>query len=142
MFIGEYRHSIDEKGRLAVPIRFRGQLSESAFVTRWIDGCLAIFPPDQWETLAAQVAALPVADASARTFSRFVFSSAFQTELDRQGRVLLPVGLREFAGLAGEAMVVGAHNHVELWEPGRWAAYSAVMNEPEVLAGHLQGLGI
>ena len=142
MFIGEYRHAVDEKGRLAVPIRFRAQLAESAFITRWIDACLAVFPPEAWESLARRVAALPVGDASARTFSRFVFSSAYEIQLDRQGRVLVPANLREFAGLSTDAVVVGAHDHVELWEPQRWAVYSASMNEPEVLAGHLQGLGI
>ncbi len=142
MFIGEYRHAIDEKGRIAVPARFRTQLAESAFISRWIDACLAVFPRDAWDALTAKVAVLPVADASARTFSRFIFSSAFELELDRQGRAVVPAGLREWAGLETEAVVVGARDHVELWAPDRWATYSASMTSPEVLAQHLQGLGI
>jgi MraZ protein len=142
VFTGEYRHSIDGKGRLAVPIRFRGELEGGAFVTRWVDSCLAIFPMKAWDNLAGRVAGLPIADAGARTFSRFVFSGAFEIELDRQGRALLPAGLREFAGLETDAVVVGMRDHIELWEPDRWAAYSAEMNSPDVLAKHLDGLGI
>lgn len=142
MFTGEYRHTIDDKGRVAVPARFRGDLAGTAFVSRWIDGCLAIFPKDEWNALAAKVGTLSVSDAGARNFARFLFSGAFEVELDRQGRAVVPAGLREFAGLNGEAVVVGARDHVELWQPGRWAAYSAGMNEPDVFAAHIQGLGI
>lgn len=142
MFTGEYRHAIDVKGRVAVPARFRAELAGGAFVSRWIDSCLAIHPRPAWDDLAARVASLPVTDAGARTFSRFVFSGAFEVELDRQGRVLVPSNLREFAGVETEAVVVGARDHIELWQPARWADYSAAMNSPEVLAAHLQGLGI
>lgn len=142
MFTGEYRHSIDGKGRLAVPARFRASLEAGAFVSRWIDGCLAIFPREAWDELAQRVASLPFSDAGARTFSRFVFSGAFEVELDSQGRALVPAGLREFAALEGEAVVVGARDHIELWNPDRWVTYSAEMQSPDVLARHLQGLGI
>jgi MraZ protein len=142
VFTGEYRHALDDKGRIAVPARFRGQLERGAFVTRWIDSCLAIFPREAWDELAGKVSSLPIADAGARTFSRFVFSGAFEIELDRQGRAVVPASLREFATLEGEAVVVGSRDHIELWEPTRWADYSAAMNSPEVLAEHLQGLGI
>jgi MraZ protein len=142
VFTGEYRHAIDGKGRIAVPARFRAELEDGAFVSRWIDGCVAIFPRGAWDQLAARVASLPVSDAGARTFSRFVFSGAFEVELDRQGRALVPAGLREFARLEGEAVVVGARDHVELWNPDRWVTYSAEMQSPDVLARHLQGLGI
>lgn len=142
MFTGEYRHAIDGKGRIAVPARFRAELEDGAFVSRWIDGCVAIFPRGAWDQLATRVASLPVSDAGARTFSRFVFSGAFEVELDRQGRALVPAGLREFATLEGEAVVVGARDHVELWNPDRWVTYSAEMQSPDVLARHLQGLGI
>ena len=143
MFTGEYRHSVDAKGRVAVPARFRAELAGGAFVSRWIDECLAIFPRDAWDGLAAKVASLPIGDPGARTFSRFVFSGAFEVEIDRQGRIVLPANLRDWAGLDGEAVVVvGARDHVELWEPARWAAYSESMTSPDVLAEHLQGLGI
>ena len=142
MFTGEYRHSVDGKGRVAVPARFRTQLVGGAFVARWIDECLGIFPREAWDAFAAKVAALPVTNASARTFSRFIFSGAFEVELDGQGRVVVPQGLREWAGLGTEAVVVGSRDHIELWEPDRWARYSAAMTSPDVLAEHLQDLGI
>ncbi len=142
MFTGEYRHAVDGKGRVAIPARFRAQLDESAFITRWIDGCLALFPRRAWDDLASRVSQLPISDAGARTFSRFVFSGAFEADLDRQGRLLVPPGLRGYAGLEGEAVVVGSRDHIELWEPTRWADYSAAMTSPDVLAQHLQGLGI
>lgn len=142
MFTGEYRHAVDEKGRVAVPARFRGQLEAGAYISKWIDGCLAIHTRDGFAAFADRVAGLPVADAGARTFSRFVYSSAFELELDRQGRIVVPAGLREWAGLGSEAVIVGARDHIELWEARRWADYSAAMNSPEVLAEHLQGLGI
>ena len=142
MFTGEYRHAVDAKGRIAVPSRFRAQLDGGAFLCRWIDLCLGLFPRDAWDALAARVASLPVTDPGARTFSRFIFSGAFEIELDRQGRLVVPHGLREWAGLGGEAVVVGSRDHIELWAPDRWADYSASMTSPEVLAEHLQGLGI
>lgn len=142
MFTGEYRHAIDEKGRVAVPVRFRATLAGGALVSRWLDACLALFPSGAWEDLAAKVGALPISDPGARTFSRFIFSGAFDVELDRQGRFVIPAALREWAQLAGEAVVVGARDHVEIWAPPRWTAYSAEMNSPEALAGHLDGLGI
>ena len=142
MFTGEYRHTIDAKGRIAVPARFRGDLAGIAFVSRWMDGCLAIFPKDAWNELADRVASLQVSDASARNFARFLFGGAFEIELDRQGRAVLPAGLRAEAGLNGEAVVVGMRDHLEIWQPDRWAAYSSAMSDPEVFAAHIQGLGI
>jgi len=142
MFTGEYQHTIDEKGRLAVPARFRAELAQGAQVSKWIDGCVALFPRADWEVLAERTAALPVTDQSARTFQRFLFGAAFEVELDRQGRFVLPLVLREFAELAAQVVVVGARRRLELWSPQRWSRYSAEMDRPEVLAEHLQGLGI
>jgi len=142
MFTGEYRHAIDEKGRVAVPIRFRAPLAGGALVSRWLDACLALFPTAAWEELAAKVAALPIGDAGARTFSRFIYSGAFDVDLDRQGRFVVPATLRAWADLSGDAVIVGARDHVEIWAPGRWAAYSAEMDSPDVVAAHLDGLGI
>jgi MraZ protein len=142
VFTGEYRHTVDGKGRIAVPARYRTALGGGAYLTRWLDGCLAIFPRDAWGAIADKIAALPLSDADARTFSRIIFASAFEVEVDGQGRVLLPANLRAAAQLESNAVVVGARDHLELWSPERWAAYSAEMDRPEVLAQHLQGLGI
>lgn len=142
MFTGEYRHTVDDKGRLAVPVRFRAELAQGAVVSKWIDGCLALFPRAAWDELAEKTAALPVTDQGARTFQRFLFGTAFDIELDRQGRLVVPAVLREFAGLESEVVVVGSRNHLEFWSPASWQQYSAQMDQPEVLAEHLQGLGI
>jgi MraZ protein len=142
VFTGEYRHSVDEKGRVAVPSKFRAQLEGGAFVSRWIDACLAIFPRGEWDALAAKVAALPIADASSRTFQRFIFAGAFEVELDRQGRVVLPASLRSFAALEGEAVIVGSRDHAEIWAPARWDEYRRELESPEALAQYLGGLGI
>lgn len=142
MFTGEYRHAIDAKGRVAVPARFRAELAAGAFVSRWIDTCLAIFPRPEWDRFANRVAELPVSDAGARVFSRFVFSGAFEFLLDAQGRLVLPPTLRDFAGLTSDAVVVGARDHIELWEPGNWATYSAEMNSADALAARITDLGI
>lgn len=143
MFTGEYRHTIDAKGRLAVPARFRAELAGDAYVCRWLDGCLAIFPRSAWEELAGRIRGLAtVGDPTARTFARRVFSSAFPIELDAQGRVLLPAALRESEDLAGEAVVVGLLDHVELWSPQRWTDYSAGMGDADEFATRLAGLGI
>lgn len=142
MFTGEYRHAIDAKGRVAVPARFRAELAQGAFVSRWIDTCLAIFPRPEWERLADRVSELPFSDAGARVFSRFVFSGAFEFTLDAQGRLVLPPALREFASLNDDAVVVGARDHIELWEPKKWDAYSSGMNDADALAARIENLGI
>ena len=144
MFTGEYRHSVDGKGRIAVPARFRARLDGGAYVAEWIDGCLGLFPRSAFEALAERVAARPVTDASIRAFSRSVFARAFEVELDGQGRVLIPASQRAWAGIGAEAVVVGAIERLELWAPDRWSAYrvAQAVDEPEVFAQRLQDLGI
>jgi MraZ protein len=140
MFIGEYRHSIDAKGRVAIPARFRLQLEEGAVVVRWVEGCAAIFPRSAFETLAAKITSLPLANENARAVSRFLFSSAFEVERDSQGRIVLPAAIRTWAGLAADAVIVGAGERVEIWAPDRWA--SRAMDSADALAGALDGLGL
>lgn len=142
VFTGEYRHSVDDKGRLAVPARFRAQLVGGAVVSRWIDGCLAIHSTDGWATLATKVAGLPLSDPMARLFTRTIFGGSHDAEFDRQGRFLIPAYLRDEAGLVGEAIVVGAHGHAEIWAPARWADYRKAMDDPATFAAAIEGLGI
>jgi len=142
VFTGEYRHSVDGKGRIAVPAKFRGQLDGGAFVTRWIDACLAIFPRAEFEALADKVGSVGIADSSARTFGRALFASAYEVDLDRQGRIVVPAALRDLAGLDNEAVVVGARDHAEIWAPARWDEYRIAMEAPDAMAEHLSGLGI
>ena len=141
MFTGEYRHAVDDKGRLAVPSRFRAQLAGSVVVARWLDTCLAIFPISAWDELAAKVGGLPMTDPNARLLQRQLFAGAFETELDRQGRVLVPGNLRGFAGLEHEALVLGSRDHAEVWAPGRCETYSKAL-EGEAFTDAIAGLGI
>ena len=142
VFTGEYRHSVDDKGRIAVPSKFRAQLEGGAVVSRWLDACLAIHTRAGWDALAEKVSTLPITDEGVRRFQRFIFAGAVDTSLDGQGRVLVPSYLREMAGLDAEAVVVGSRDHAEIWAPGRWDDYRKSLEDPESLAQALQGLGI
>ncbi len=142
MFTGEYRHTVDEKGRLAVPSKFRAQLESGAVVSRWMDECLAIHTRAGWNDLEAKVAGLRISDPGSRLFQRYVFAGAFEADLDRQGRVVIPAYLRDFAGLTEEAVVVGSRDHAEIWAPDRWETYSQALADPARLAEALEGLGI
>jgi MraZ protein len=142
VFTGEYRHSVDDKGRIAVPSRFRAQLDAGLVVSRWLDACLAIHTRAGWDALAERVATLPITDDGARRFSRFIFAGAVEANLDGQGRVLLPGYLRETAGLGSDAVVVGARDHAEIWAPHTWETYRRSLEDPAQLAEAIQGLGI
>ena len=142
MFTGEYRHSVDEKGRIAVPAKFRTQLEDGAVISRWLDGCLAIHTRTGWDLLSTKVSGLPITDAGSRLFQRYVFAGAFEADLDRQGRVVVPAYLREWAGLDDEAVVVGSRDHAEIWSPARWDDYRTALESPDELARALEGLGI
>jgi MraZ protein len=142
VFTGEYRHTVDGKGRIAVPARFRAQLDAGAFVSRWMDACLAIHTRSGWEELATKVAALPITDQASRLFQRFVFAGAAEVELDGQGRILVPAYLRESIDLATEAVVVGSRDHAEIWAPAAWDTYRRALDDPQELARAFEGLGI
>ena len=142
MFTGEYRHSVDDKGRIAVPSKFRAQLDSGAVVSRWLDSCLAIHTKAGWDALADKIATLQITDERSRRFSRFIFAGALEVSLDGQGRVLIPTYLREMAGLEAEAVVVGSRDHAEIWAPARWDDYRRSLEDPDALAEALQGLGI
>ncbi|HEX5240934.1 MAG TPA: division/cell wall cluster transcriptional repressor MraZ [Candidatus Limnocylindrales bacterium] len=142
MFTGEYRHTVDDKGRLAIPARFRAQLAGGAVVSRWIDGCLAIHTRAGWDALESRVSSLAVTDGAARLFQRQIFGGALEAEVDKQGRVLLPSYLRDEAGLTTEAVVVGVRDHAEIWAPDRWTEYRRPMTDPQAFADAIAGLGI
>ena len=119
-FSGEYAHSLDEKGRLAIPAKFRGRFKEGAVVTRWLGECLAVWPSPEWESLNADIAKRPRTDPAATNFRHFVLSSAHEGDPDGQGRITIPSHLRDYAHLQGAAVVIGTSDHLEVWEPGRW----------------------
>ncbi len=142
MFTGEYRHTVDDKGRIAVPAKFRAQLDQGSMVSGWLDDCLAIHTRSAFEALADKIAALPIGDQRARSFQRYVFSTASDAEMDKQGRILLPANIRAFVGLTDEAVFVGARDHAEIWAPDRWDAYRKTLDDPQELARAFEGIGI
>lgn len=124
MFIGEYSHNLDEKGRLAVPKKFRTALSKGAVVTRGLDNCLFLYTKAEWTKLAEKLANLPFSQANSRAFARLMLAGAMDVSVDKQGRIILPEYLRDFAGLKKSVIVAGLYNRLELWDDKKWADYT------------------
>lgn len=142
MFIGEYKHNLDEKGRLALPAKFRKQM-RGTILTRGLDRCLFVFNKDEWEELAAKIKALPMSQANSRAFSRLMFSGAVEAPLDSQGRILIPEYLKEYAGLGKIAVVAGVFNRLEIWDENHWRKYkSKTEASSDDIAEKLGELGI
>lgn len=125
MFIGEYHHTLDEKGRLAVPVKFRADLAAGAVVTRGLDRSLFLYPKTAWETLASKLASLPIGQADTRAFARLMLAGAMDVDLDTSGRVTIPAVLRIYAGLSKDAVVTGLYDRIEIWDGKAWADYAA-----------------
>lgn len=124
MFMGEYQHSIDEKGRLIIPAKFRDTLGQAFIITRGLDNCLFVYPAKEWALLEQKLKALPLMKSDARAFTRFFFSGATECELDKQGRVNIPNNLVEHAKLMKDCIVIGVSNRVEIWSKELWNSYS------------------
>ena len=139
MFMGEYSHTIDAKGRLIIPSRFREQLGEEFVLTKGLDGCLSIYPMDEWTAFEEKLRALPLTNKNARTFSRFFVAGATTCELDKQGRILLPAALREYAGIEKDAVLVGMGSRIEIWSREAWTAKND-FSDIEEIAEDLGGL--
>lgn len=143
MFIGEYEHAIDEKGRMAVPSKMRMSVGSGAVVTRGIDNCLWLFPKKEWQALAEKLAALPLADTNSRAFSRLMLAGAMEVEFDSQGRILLPGYLRNYAGLKKNVVVAGLFNRLEIWDQSKWKEYKEKSEKAtDQIAKHMADLGI
>ena len=143
VFLGEYEHSLDDKGRLAVPARFRDELGEGVVITRGFDRCLMGFPRSVWEALAQQVSSLSLGQGEARNLRRLLFSGAADVMLDRQGRILIPQNLREYAGLGEQVVVAGLNTHFEIWSSERWREVLDTLDvNGTSIAEHLAALGI
>jgi MraZ protein len=120
MFLGEYTHTIDEKGRLTIPAKFRGELALGLVVTRGYDQNLMIYPLDEWQEMAEDVLTRPLGEEDVRIFRRRIFSGAVDLTPDRQGRIVIPPYLREFAEIDGEVIVNGMYNYIEIWNSDHW----------------------
>ena len=127
MFMGEYNHTIDAKGRLIIPSKFRELLGEEFVLTKGLDGCLSVYPMDEWNAFEEKLRALPLTNKNARTFTRFFVAGATNCELDKQGRILVPQTLREFAGLEKDVVLTGNLNRIEVWSKEKWSEICDMM---------------
>jgi MraZ protein len=143
VFLGEFEHTIDDKGRVAIPARFREELGERFVLTRGFEQCLQAFPRAMWDDLSEKVNRLPLASTQARSLRRMLFSPAAEVEIDRQGRILIPQGLREYAGLAEEVLITGMNTYFELWSGERWRALQdEISGNGAAIAEQMADLGI
>jgi MraZ protein len=138
MFIGTFTHCFDDKGRLTLPAKFREELVSGVYITRGIDHCLFVYPRAAFESLATRMSQLPLAE---RNVVRHMFANAADDVPDRQGRVLIPLHLRDYAQIDGETVIIGLYDHLEIWQPDRWATVNA-QQDPEALAERLRQYGI
>lgn len=129
MFMGEYHHSIDNKGRMIVPSKFREDLGELFIITRGLDQCLFGYPLSEWALIEDKLKGLPLTKKDARAFTRFFFSGATESELDKQGRINIPAPLLQYAKLEKECVVLGVSNRIEIWSKQIWEDYFAESEE-------------
>lgn len=142
MFIGEYQHTIDEKGRVSLPVKFRARLASGCVVTRGIDKCLWVYPADEWEKLAEKISQLPITQRDSRNFSRLILSGAVDLNIDKLGRVNLPNYLKEYAGIKKKVAVTGMYNRIEIWPEENWNKFKKEMEEnSETIAENLSEIG-
>lgn len=143
MLLGEFEHTIDAKGRLAVPAKFRDAVRGGAIITRGLDNCLFLFSEKEWRLLAEKLIALPLAQANSRAFSRLMLAGAADVALDAQGRILVPDYLRSYAALGKNAVVTGLYNRIEIWDAQKWQEYKKkTEGESQEIAEQLGALGI
>lgn len=143
MFIGEYSHNLDDKGRLAVPVKFRPDLEGGAVVTRGLDSCLFLYTKKEWGKLAEKLAALPISQSNSRAFARLMLAGAMDVDMDKQGRVVVPEYLRQFASMKKNVVVAGLYNRLELWDEENWKKYkSQTEAESGEIAERMAELGV
>lgn len=143
MLIGEYNHNLDEKGRLAIPAKFRAVLKKGAVVTKGLDGCLFLYGKEQFAKIAAHLAALPISQSKARAFARHMLAGAMDLEFDNQGRITLPEYLRQFSKLKRKVIVSGLYDHLEIWDEASWNKYKTESEKnTDAIAEELGNLGI
>lgn len=143
MFSGEYQHSVDPKGRLIMPSKFREGLGDKFMITRGLDDCLFVYSMADWESFEGKLKSLPMTDNNARAFVRFFLSGATECELDKQGRILVPQNLRDYAGIDKDVAVVGVSSRVEIWDKDKWQKYISDVNDnPNELAKNLTSIGL
>lgn len=141
MFMSEYNHTIDAKGRLIIPSKFREVLGEEFVVSKGMDGCLYVYANDDWNAFEQKLTSLPLIKKEARQFARFFLAGAAQVELDKQGRILLPAALREFAGLDKDVVLVGVGSRIEIWSKEKYEAVGEDLDMDDITAS-MESLGL
>ncbi len=141
MFMSEYNHTVDTKGRLIVPSKFREQLGDEFVVTKGMDGCLFVYANDDWSAFQQKLTSLPLINKEARKFARFFLAGAAQVEVDKQGRILLPANLRQFAGLEKDVVLVGVGSRIEIWSRENWENMDADSDMDDI-AATMESLGL
>lgn len=141
MFMGEYNHTIDTKGRVIVPSKFRETLGEEFVVTKGLDGCLFVYDNSEWAAFEEKLKSLPITNKDARAFVRFFLAGAASVEVDKQGRILLPGSLREFADLQKDVVLIGVGSRIEIWSRERWED-TASFEDMDEIAEHMADLGL
>ena len=143
MLTGEFNHSIDSKGRLIIPSKLRESLGERFVITKGMDGCLFLYPENEWEAFEEKLRTLPLTNKKARDFKRFFLGSAVEGEIDKQGRVLISASLRTYANLEKEVVLPGVLDKVEIWSKDAWDAHTADVEENiEDIANDMEDLGL
>lgn len=143
MFLGEYQHSLDSKGRITIPAKFREQLGEKFVVTKGLENCIFLYPLQEWQTIEEKLKTLPLTRADVRSFARFFFSGASEMEIDKQGRTVLPGSLREYASIDKDVIVIGVGARAEIWAVENWEKYiESAEASYEDIAASLVDLGI
>ena len=143
MFIGEYQASIDDKGRISVPAKFRPSLKNKIVVTRGLDNSLFLYRLDEWKKLAEKLASLPISTANTRAFSRLMLAGAMDLDIDKQGRVILPGYLKDFAKIQKKVVIAGLYNRIEIWSEELWTVYKQqTENQSNQIAEQLGSLGV
>ncbi len=141
MFMGEYNHTIDTKGRLIVPSKFREALGDTFVVTKGLDGCLFVYDNQEWNAFEEKLKSLPITNKEARQFARFFLAGAAEVEVDKQGRILVPNILREFAQINKEVVLIGVASRIEIWSKERFEGITAFEDMDEI-AEHMAELGL
>jgi MraZ protein len=143
MLIGEYTHTLDPKKRLSLPAKWRTELGTRLVLTRGLDACLFVYTEAEWKVISEKVAALPLGQADTRGFNRFFLSGAVEVEVDKNGRILVPDFLKDFAKLESKVVLAGIHSRVEIWDETQWNAYKEnIERKADELAEKLGDIGI
>ena len=129
MFFGEFEYKVDEKGRVPIPPRFRRELKEGVTLTPGIERCINVYPPSEWKKLATTLTTTSVTLSKMRKLNRAIFATAFSIRIDGQGRIALPISLRQYAGIEDEVVIAGVNNYLELWNKEQWESEKAISQE-------------